>query len=42
MAEGGDKISGYGHQWLREEIKYRLWSPMAEGGDKISVMITYG
>ena len=36
MAEGGDKISGYGHLWLREEIQYRLWSPMAEGGDKVS------
>jgi hypothetical protein len=25
-----------------EGIKYLLWSPMAEGGDKISVMVTYG
>jgi hypothetical protein len=24
MAEGGDKISGYDHLWLREETKYRL------------------
>jgi hypothetical protein len=42
MVEGGDKISGYDYLWLREEIKYRLWSPMAERGDKISVMVTYG
>jgi hypothetical protein len=42
MAEGGDKISGYDLLWRRERIKYRLWSPMAEGGDKYRVMITYG
>ena len=36
MAEGGDTISGYDHLWLREDIKYRLWSPMTEEGDKIS------
>jgi hypothetical protein len=42
MAEGGEKISAYDHLWLREEIKYRLWSPTAERGDTISVMVTYG